>query len=111
MKVIGYALLGLLLAAPAQSQYLNPPTYDTREDTIALANTVDVRGTMEVLVFTGPDEQPSVRFQGPEPLLSDAMATVENGTLTLSFRDNKPYSSNPGSRLSAVVSLPSDLPH
>ena len=35
------------------------------------------------------------------------MATVEDGTLTLAFKDGKPYSSNPGSRLSAVVYLPS----
>lgn len=106
MKIFGYALLGLLLTAPAQSQYLNPPTYEWRDDAIALADKLEVRAAMRVMVLTGSGREPRVSFQGPEQLLSDAMATVEDGTLTLAFKDDKPYSSNPGSRLTAAVYLP-----
>ncbi|MEO0420107.1 MAG: DUF2807 domain-containing protein [Pseudomonadota bacterium] len=107
MKKFTWALLGLFLVVPAQSQELNPPVYPTRSDTIALADKLEVQGTMHVMVFTDLQREPRVSFQGPEPLLSDAMATVKDGTLTLAFKDGKPYSSNPGSRLSAVVYLPS----
>lgn len=107
MKKFSWAFLGLFLAVPAQSQYLNPPTYPTRDDVILPADKIEVRGTFRVLVLAGTGERPLVRFQGAEELLKDATATVSDGTLTIAFKDDKPYSSNPGSRISAVVYLPS----
>ena len=105
MKKMAFALLGLVLVAPAHSQELNPSPYEWRELPIEAVDTVEVHGTFRVSLVTGKDT-PKVAFQGPAEMMADALATVEDGTLTIAFKDGKAWSSNPGSRMSAVVYLP-----
>ena len=106
MKRMTFALLGLCIVVPAHSQSLNPSPYEWRDQGIEIADKDVVQGTFRVALLTGQDV-PKVSFQGPAEMIADAEASVENGTLIIAFKDGKPWSSHPGSRMSAVVYLPS----
>ncbi len=106
MNRLTYAAMILLTGAPAQAQELNPSPYETRDESIAPVDAVVVEGAFRVSILTTADA-PHVSFHGPAALVADAQATISDGTLTISFKDNEPWSWNPGSGVNVVVSLPS----
>jgi len=99
------AALILFGGASAHAQTLNTGAYETREDAIDAVDALEVTGTFRVSIITGKDT-PRVRFQGPPEIFADAMATIEHDVLKIAFKDGKPWSSNPGSRMSALVWMP-----
>lgn len=100
-----FAALVLVNGAPAMAQELNPSPYETREDTIDPVERVEVKGAFKVLVFS-TDGEAQVTFHGPAEMIADAEATIVDGTLTIAYRDGKPWSWNPGSGTNVVIKLP-----
>lgn len=99
------AALALFNGTPAMAQELNSSPYDTREVTVEPVERIEVNGAFKVMVFS-TDGEARVTFHGPAEMIADAEATVIDGTLTIAYRDGKPWSWNAGSGTNVVIKLP-----
>lgn len=99
------AALVLINGAPAMAQSLNVSPYQTRDDRIEPVERIEVKGAFQVLVLS-TDKEAKVSFHGPAEMIGDAEATIVDGTLTIAYKDDKPWSWNPGSGTNVVISLP-----
>lgn len=100
-----FAALVLATGVPATAQELNPSPFDTRDEAVEPVERIEVHGAFKVMVFT-TDGAPSVSFHGPAEMIADAEARIVDGVLTIAYRDNKPWSWNPGSGTNVVIKLP-----
>jgi len=89
----------------AQSER-NPSPYIARSEPVSGVSKVKVDGPIKVFVMSGQDRESSVTLSGPPELLADAVTRVEDGVLTIGFREGAEWSWNPGSGVNAVVLLP-----
>lgn len=110
MNRFAFAALVLLNGVPAAAQASAPGPhlasfYETRTDTVEPVEKIAVVGAFQVTVHSTPHE-PSVQFHGPPEMIADAEARIENGTLVIAFKDNKPWSWNAGAGVNVSVSLP-----
>ncbi|MEM6858906.1 MAG: DUF2807 domain-containing protein [Pseudomonadota bacterium] len=92
-------------ALPAASDPNLASPYETRKDAIEPVEKIAVDGAFQVSVYTSSDE-PNVQFHGPPEMVADAEARIENDTLVIAFKDNKPWSWNAGAGVNVSVSLP-----
>lgn len=91
---------------PATSAEANPSPYPVLDVPVAKFDKLEVAGPIKVFVIQS-DEASQVSLQGPRALISDAVVEVDDGTLTVRFREGARWSWNPGSGLNAVVRTPS----
>jgi hypothetical protein len=89
----------------AQSER-NPSPYIARSEPISGVRKIKVEGAINVLVMSGQVPESSVTFSGPPELLADAVTRIEDGVLTISFREGADWSWNSGSGMNVVVRLP-----
>lgn len=104
---LGFAGAGLLAAGEAAAQGdRNYSPYSARSEPITGVRKVKVDGAIKVFVMSGSNRESSVTLSGPPELLADAVTRVEDGVLTIGFREGADWSWNPGSGMNVVVLLP-----
>lgn len=90
---------------PASRSEMNPSPYPVLDVPVGQFEELKVSGAIKVFVLTGGEDQ-GVRLQGPRALLADAVVAVEDGKLTIRFREGARWSWNPGSGMNVVVRTP-----
>ncbi len=90
---------------PASSSEANPSPYPVLNVPLAEFDDVKVFGAIRVFVTVG-GEGNRAQLQGPRALIEDAIVAVEDGTLTIRYREGANWSWNPGSGLNVVVWTP-----
>ena len=90
---------------PASSSEANPSPYPVLNVPLTEFNDVRVFGAIRVFVMAG-GEGNRAQLQGPRALIEDAIMSVEDGTLTIRYREGANWSWNPGSGLNVVVWTP-----
>ena len=91
---------------PASNSERNPSPYPVLHVPLTEFDEVQVSGAIQVLVMAG-GETSRAQLQGPRALIEDAIVTVEDGVLTIRYRESAKWSWNPGSGLNVVVWTPS----
>lgn len=87
---------------PASTSEKNPSPYPVMDVPVAPFDQVKVSGAIKLLVMAS-GERNRVSLQGPRALLADAVVAVEDGRLTIRYRDGANWSWNPGSGMTVVV--------
>lgn len=104
---VAFAFFAAGWAAGVQAQGdRNPSPYEARREEFTGVRKIKVVGAIKVFVMSAPVETSAVTLAGPPELLADARTQVEDGVLTIGFREGANWSWNPGSGLQVVVSLP-----
>lgn len=93
-------------AAPLSAAEANPSPYQSRNIAVSTFDRLKVSGPFQVGVVVS-DEPIQVRLQGPSALLADTIVAVEDGTLSIRFREGATWSWNPGSGVNITVFTPS----
>ncbi len=83
----------------------NPSPYQFRKITVGTFDRLKVSGPFKVGVGV-IDEPGQVRLQGPPALLADTIVSVEDGTLSIRFREGATWSWNPGSGVNISIFTP-----
>ncbi|MDE1467381.1 GIN domain-containing protein [Aurantiacibacter sp. D1-12] len=91
---------------PPSAAERNPSPYPVLDVPLTEFDDVRVFGAIQVLVIADADGN-RARLQGPRALIEDAIVAVEDGTLTIRYREGASWSWNPGSGLNVVVWTPS----
>ncbi len=91
---------------PASTAERNPSPYPVLNVPVGQFDEVQVSGAIQVFVIAGADAH-GVRLHGPRALIEDAIVDVEEGRLSIRFREGANWSWNPGSGLNVVVRTPS----
>lgn len=107
MKKLLAALLAVSgLSVPVHAQQGQPNSYERTTVETASFDRLAVSGPFRVtaMMSEGPSE---VVLTGPPELLADTIAEVEDGRLTVRFRDGARWSWNPGSGMHVFVRTPS----
>lgn len=91
---------------PANTSERNPSPYPVLDVPLTEFDEVQVSGAIQVFVMAG-GETNRARLQGPRALIEDAIVSVEDGVLTIRYREGAKWSWNPGSGLNVVVWTPS----
>ncbi|MFL9842689.1 DUF2807 domain-containing protein [Sphingomonas sp. ST-64] len=89
--------------APSTAAEANPSPYQTRSIAVPSFERLKVSGPFQVTVMV-TDEPDEVLLQGPPALLADTILAVENGALSIRFREGATWSWNPGSGVNITVS-------
>lgn len=90
---------------PPSTAERNPSPYPVLDVPVTEFDEMQVFGAIQVFVIAG-SEGNRTRLQGPRALIEDAIVTVEDGTLTIRYREGANWSWNPGSGLNVVVWTP-----
>lgn len=90
---------------PPSTAERNPSPYPVLDVPVTEFDEVQVFGAIQVFVIAG-SEGNRVRLQGPRALIEDAIVAVEDGTLTIRYREGANWSWNPGSGLNVVIWTP-----
>lgn len=91
---------------PVSTSEMNPSPYPVLDVPLSEFDEVKVFGAIRVFVLVGGDTS-QASLQGPRALIEDAIVAVEDGALTIRYREGARWSWNPGSGLSVVVRTPS----
>ena len=91
---------------PPSASERNPSPYPVLDVPVGPFDEVEVAGAIQVFVMIH-GEANMVSLQGPRALIADAVVAVEDGKLSVRYREGANWSWNPGSGLSVVVRTPS----
>jgi len=106
------AIVAVATISSVGAQEVQPNLYQTHEIPVGTFDRIVISGPIKAVTFSGPSGGPLivtglVSVSGPPALISDVIAEVEDGTLTIRFRDDANWSWNHGSGVNIFVHAPS----